>query len=229
LHRQRLTIAGEIGDRRRAADARIKLALADLTTGDLPAAEAGLTESLAALRTIGHQRGLAFCLAGLGQLAHHAGAYAVARERWRESLAIAERVGDRLAIGAARGGLGYAAGILGDAAAHRDLAEAVSTLLEIGAIPAATQVVVAEADLLPRGPASLPRAGRPTAGRHPDRRPRPWAGDTQRHRDRAVLDHGTSGVSVTRGASASAGRGHVRPDSRAKRAASARLVTTSLP
>ncbi len=90
---------------------------------DYPAAKVLFEESLAIVRELGFQRGIASSLNNLGLVALNQSDYPAARALFEESLAIERELGDRFGVAVSLSNLGYAALHQGDYPAARALLE----------------------------------------------------------------------------------------------------------
>jgi predicted ATPase/DNA-binding CsgD family transcriptional regulator len=93
-----LTLARQIGDKRRVVDALNGLAVVARSGGNYAAARTMYRESLALLRDLGDRSGIAFTLTYSGLAAWLGGDYPEAARLFEESLLLSEELGDRQII-----------------------------------------------------------------------------------------------------------------------------------
>ncbi len=133
LARDSLAIFREVGDRRGAASALIKLGNAAAEAGDYAAAPRFLEEALATWRELGDKHGTARALVSLGWAALRLGDYPLANARLEEALLLSRELGDTRRIGFALSGLGEVAMRQGAyARATRLLEESLQVRRQIG-------------------------------------------------------------------------------------------------
>jgi len=96
--RRSMELAGNLGDRYRQALAMASFGWIVWVTGEADQAKIILQKSLDIRREIGDQRGVAYCLHMLGQLARNEGQLAEGEAMQRESLALLEEIGANFQI-----------------------------------------------------------------------------------------------------------------------------------
>ncbi|MBI3997773.1 MAG: tetratricopeptide repeat protein, partial [Armatimonadetes bacterium] len=116
-----LTLARELGDKRRAAAALIGLGLVAWNQGEYARARSLYEDSLVLFRELEDRRGIAVALNNLGIVARALGDYAAARAFLQESLKIRRQSGDRLGASSTLHNLGLIAWNQGDLEASRAL------------------------------------------------------------------------------------------------------------
>jgi tetratricopeptide (TPR) repeat protein len=133
-HEHSLAVCHAVGDVRGAANTTYFLAELELAAARLDTAEARLTDSLNSFQALHQRQGMSACLTGLAEVAIRRGDYALATDRARESLALAEAIAAQLTAGRALSSLGLALLRSGDQAGGcAALARAESIFATLGA------------------------------------------------------------------------------------------------